>query len=177
MKAIKCLGIFFSVLLLNACGQGLSSAGVATDYVSKAPTYNKSGAKVDLQSGQVNVEMAGLYYAIDIHMLSDYAGALMTLEVSPSEGLSIVSGNLNPTITLNKGVINFPYTVIASEVGRYYIYMNAKIEQGGKMVGRSLTFIVQVGEEVKVETSMQKTDTGTASPGVFSMPAEEEVIR
>jgi hypothetical protein len=178
MKVIKCVGIFFSIFLLNACGQELSATRVATDYVNSVSAYVKPGAKVGLENGQVNLEVAGVQYKVDIHIISGYTGDLMTLEVSPSEGLSIVSGSLNPTITLSKGVINFPYTVVASEMGRYYIYMNAKIEQGEKMIGRSLTFIVQVGEEVNVEGNAKKIGgNGAPSPGVFSMPAKEDVIR
>ncbi|MFT6189671.1 MAG: hypothetical protein ACJATV_001641 [Granulosicoccus sp.] len=157
---------------------GCKEVRVATDYIQRENTYTKPGANVVLESSQVNLAVAGAQYAINAVLLSGYNSGDVTLSVSSSEGLYIVGGDVNPAMTLTKGKINCPYTVIAAEKGRYYLYMNAKVEKDGQVEHTALVFIVQVGEEDKIDgkQSSQKASSGNDS-GVISLPAHEEIIR
>lgn len=179
MKNISIVILLSAMLALTACGKDSGSVRVATDYLAAKLAYSKPGARISLKNSQVNLEVAGVEYAIDIHLLSGYSGATLSLDVSASEGLFIVTGDTSPSVTLHRGGVNFPYSVTASKPGRHYIYMNAKVESEGRMSGRALTFVVQVGEEETkdVVTKGAAKVSGNEEVGVFSMPAKEDVSR
>lgn len=166
--------VLLSVVMLGACGKEVR---VASQYVPQEQRYAKPGADIALENSQVTLEVSGAQYSVDIGLLSGYSGGDLSLSVKTSDGLYIVGGDVNPTMTLTKGKINCPYTIIAAETGRYYIYLNAKVEEGGKVFTRSLTFIVQVGDDDKSNADTTLEKTGTTVNGVISMPAKEEIIR
>ena len=64
-------------------------------------------------------------------MDSGYVGGDMALSVSASDGLYIIGGDTTATKTLIKGVVNNVYQVMATETGRYYIYVNVSVQSGG----------------------------------------------
>ncbi|MGH1487482.1 MAG: hypothetical protein ACRBCI_14805 [Cellvibrionaceae bacterium] len=171
-KVIYCIWAVV-VLLLAGCEQR-TEVLKATHYSKHAPAYAKPGANIALENRQVNLEFSGLQYAIDIDLLSGYDSGELTLSVKASEGLYILEGDLNPTMTLTKGIINLSsYNIMASKLGRYYIYVNAKVEKDNNISARALTFIVQIGDETTHSVS-QKSD---ATNGVISMPAKEVIIQ
>jgi hypothetical protein len=175
MKIIVCFGVVLLSVLLQACDQGQARVYVANDYVKAVEIHRKPGAKVSLDNRQVNLAVSGAQYAINVDINSAYDSGQMTLVVTGSEGLFIVGGDVNPTMALSKGVMTLPYTVIASEDGRYYLHLNATVEKNGVIAVRALTLIVQVGDESKaLSTASQKANNG--STGVVSMTAKEEII-
>ena len=178
MKRILLLSILF-VSILGACmdSLGQQKKQVANDYVQSPSAYSKPGAVLTLVNSQVNLQVAGVDYAVNIDINSDYADGSMTLSVSASDGLSITDGELNPTISLKRGVIHLPYQLMAQQPGRYYLYINATVDSGGKKAARAMTFIVQVGEErEQSESPQQKNDEAAKTYGerVKSLPAQEK---
>jgi hypothetical protein len=149
---------------------------VADDYIKQKPRYLKPGADIRLVNSQVNLAVAGVQYAVDIKVDSGYVNGDMALSVSASDGLYIVGGDINATKVLVEGVVNNVYQVMATEAGRYYIYVNVNVQSGGQVSNRSLTFIVQVGEEDKDATAETLQKVSPAAGGVISMPAKEEVL-
>ena len=150
---------------------------VATEYIKRSPvSHVKPSAAVALSSSQVNLEVAGAQYTINVDIDSEYSNGDMQLDVQASEGLYILGGELNPTLSLTKGTIRRPFQVMAVQPGRYYIYVNVKVDDGASLASRALTFIVQVGEEE--DSGDQYSQKATESGGVLvSMPAVEEIIR
>jgi len=183
-----CLSIF-TLINVTACQGSLSGDEVviADNYVKYKRQYQKQGAALHLVNSQVNIVTAGVQYAIDLDIKSRYNSGNITLSVSASEGLYIVDGNINTERSLSKGSMSFPYVIIASEAGRYYIRAKAKVEEdNGKESFRALTMIVQVGEETSYEentntfqknnaNTIESTDT-TIFEAPVSMPAEERII-
>jgi len=175
MKNIFKIGIILSTFTaLIACDENLlegQNVLTAKSYIKQEAAYAKPGAALTLENKQVNLEVSGAQYAIDVGIVSGYEGALMELSVSASDGLYITKGETNVTSTLSKGVNNHSYTIIASENGRYYLYLNATVTENDKKTPRALTLIVQVGEEQKAS---QKTNA--LEGGNIVMPAKEEII-
>ncbi|MFT7388866.1 MAG: hypothetical protein ACI8VC_002123 [Candidatus Endobugula sp.] len=166
-----------AVFTLVACKGGGQSVRIAQDYVKQPAVYQKPGAALMLQNSQVNLEVAGAQYAVDVVIINGYGSGDMVLSVTASDGLHIVSGDTQSTVSLAAGNINQSYSLIAEEAGRYYLYLNAMVTKNGRTLTRALTFIVQVGEEqLKDETSISVEKTGT-SDTVITMPAKEEIIR
>jgi Mg2+/citrate symporter len=164
-----------SAFSLVACAGSDQSVRMAQDYVKQSAGYQKTGAAVMLQDSQVNLEVAGAQYAVDVGILSGYSSGVVMLTVTSSEGLYIVDGDVNPSKSLVPGLISFPYTLIASKSGHYYLYLHAEVIRDGVSSYRALTFIVQVGKEAEGGDISKKN--GRAVNGVISMPAKEEIIR
>jgi hypothetical protein len=178
MKFLILLSVaVMSVFTLVACKGGGQSVRMAQDYVKQPIVYQKPGAALMLQNSQVNLEVAGAQYIVDVGIVSGYDSGDMVLSVAASNGLHIVSGDTQSTINLTAGNSNQTYTLIAEEAGRYYLYLNAVVNKDGRKLSRALTFIVQVGEEqIKEELSVDLEKAGT-SEMLITMPAKEEIIR
>ena len=175
MIKVRCFFVFCIALCVSACGQERATVRTANDYVKSVAVYAKPGASISLSDQQVNLGVSGVQYAINIDLNSAYDSGQLTLSVAASDGLYIVGGDVAPVIALGSGIISLPYTVIAAEEGRYYIYLNVSVEKGGVVTGRALTFIVQVGDESKsISAAAQKSSANTS--GVVSMPAKEVII-
>ncbi len=172
MKIQTSLVLLISLLSLGACAD--TTPRLATDYVATPKRYAKPGANIDLEKTQVNLETSGVDYAIDIRLSNAYGGATVSLDMRASDGLFITGGDVSPSQNLARGVTSFPLTVNATAPGRYYIYINAKVEKGELVTGRALTFIVQVGGAVD-ESGLQNSRSEEA--GVHIMPATEDVFR
>ncbi len=174
---IKYSFIAFITMGLLACKHELSQpVVVADDYVQQSSRHTKSGAAVSLVSSQVNLAVSGVEYAVDIDLNSQYASGSMELSVSTSDGLYIMSGHTNATLALTQGTISNPYRLIASETGRYYVYLNIKAQSGGQTSTRALTFIVQVGEVVSDTSSSSLKKATSSEDSVITLPAQEEII-
>jgi len=166
-----------AIFTLVACKGGGQSVRMAQDYVKQPAVYQKPGAALMLQNSQVNLEVAGAQYAVDVGIVSGYSSGDMVLSVSASNGLHIVSGDTQSTVSLTAGNINQSYTLIAEEAGRYYLYLNAIVTKDGRTLARALTFIVQVGEEQLKDGSSIGSEKAGTSDTVITMPAKEEIIR
>ncbi len=178
---MKLQKVFFLGLLvvLVSCDGYQQQVRIPTDYVKQPLLHHrKPGAAVGLENAQVNPEISGVQYAIDPGLISCYDGADLELSVKASEGLYIVGGDTNPTMTLSKGKLSCPFTVVAAETGRYYLYLNAKVNNGGTLATRALTFIVQVGEEETVKDTTVIAQKSSATGEILvSLPAQEEIIQ
>lgn len=176
-KWLLMLLLFLNVCLLSACNQDLGEVREATSYRAMLHSHHvKSGAKVDLVNAQVDLEVSGVQYAVNIDLQSGYENGELKLSIFTSEGLYIVGGEVSPVVTLSKGVISLPLTLIAAETGRYYVYLNGTVEKAGQVYPRSLTFIVQVGkEELGTGTENSASQELDGVEKVISMPAKEEI--
>lgn len=175
MIKVRCFFVVCIALCVSACGQEGATVRTANDYVKSVVEYKKPGADISLNDQQVNLQVSGVQYAINIDLNSGYDSGQLTLSVVASDGLYIVGGDVAPVVALGSGIISLPYTVIAAEDGRYYLYLNASVEKNGVVSGRALTLIVQVGDEDKsISAAAKKLSNG--SSGVVSMPAKEVIV-
>jgi hypothetical protein len=114
MKVLILLSVtLLFVFTLLGCKGGVQSVRVAQDYVKQPAAYQKPGAALVLQNSQVNLEVAGAEYAVDVGIVSGYASGDMLLSVTASNGLHIVSGDTQSNVNLTAGNINQSYTLIA----------------------------------------------------------------
>lgn len=182
-----CFSLFLG-MLVSGCQNSIDSeqARVANDYIKLKPRYQKQGAAISLTNSQVNLDAAGVPYLIDLGIHSKYPSGEMTVSVSSSKGLYIVAGETNFTSALSKGEIAIPYTVAATESGRYYLYANVSVRYNGESSFRALTFIVQVGKSAsqkafnvdETPASLKSSTQNTGSEEtMITMPANEEIIQ
>lgn len=156
MKKLTKLGVSFLITgSLVACNSAsnITETILATNYEKNTVTYQKPGAAVSLVNSQVNLDAAGVQYEIDFTINSRYSSGDMSVSVKSSDGLYIVGGDSVVKETLINGDISFPYTVTATESGRYYLYAVVSVESNGVKRSRALTLIVQVGEEGEINVS------------------------
>ncbi len=166
MKLLYIVCLLFSTM--SSFALGVSAKTVDTEnYIQNQPRYYKPGAAVSLVYSQVNLDIPGIEYLIDISLDAEYAEGELTASVTASEGLHLVEGDLNPTIMLDGSRVILPFSVIAEVEGRYYIYVNTQVEVDGVSLSRALTFIVQVGgseKEKAVPDSLEKSLRVKPSP-------------
>ena len=173
MNSLKLVCIVISIFLFSCWGK--QQAIVADDYTKRAwYQHKKPGAALSPENTQVNLEFSGVQYVIDPVLISGYDDGELMLSVRPSDGLYILDRDTDMLMPLSRGKISVPFTVMAAENGRYYLYLNAKLENGS---GRALTFIVQVGDE-KVIKSVSPVSQKTGEEGEIIVPltAKEEII-
>lgn len=175
--AVLSLNVVLLGLLVAALFLPGQSVLVAHDYIKRPVPHVKPGAALDLTYSQVNLDVAGAQYAVNVDIDSGYSSGDMSLDVKTSEGLYIVDGDLTANVSLSKGQIARPFEVMAVAPGRYYIYVNAKVDSGDRQSSRALTFIVQVGEEKDDSDQYYQTLTEDDGEVLVSMPAREEIIR
>jgi len=186
MKKLTILSLSSLILMgLVACQSESSLSQVASNYTKNETTYQKQGALVTLVNSQVDLAAAGIKYSIDFAINSGYDSSEMALSFSSSPGLYIVDGDTDIKQTLLKGKTSFPFEVTANETGRYYIYAIIKAKHNGVNSTRSLTLIVQVGEQAKsgTSTTTQKGNATKKQPSKKTfgepvlLPANEDIIQ
>lgn len=169
--------LFLGLMAFSLAGCQLENRGVVADqsYVKQSSVKRKPGAQLELENSQVNLEVAGVQYTINVGLFSGYSKGTIDFSVKASEGLYIVSGDESGTIGLGQSKLVLPYDVVATVEGRYYLYMNMSVDDGaGNVQGRALTFIVQVGPEPEVSGVLQKPE---GVEYIKTLPVEEEVIQ
>jgi hypothetical protein len=173
---VRALIACISVLLISGCGDSqLPKKTVAAEhYINQVVSYKKPGAAISLANTEVMLEGTGVEYDVDIDIISEYSSGELTLTLSSSKGLYLF-GDKSQTIPLIRGNINLPFTVIANEPGRYYVYINAHVNQDGLSSGRALTFIINIGKSAVNGTSL-KAEAATNN-GIIELKAKEEIIR
>lgn len=176
---MKILILSVVTLLLVACKSSQDHVRVATDYIARPVVYQKPGASVSLRDSQVNLDVSGVQYAVDVDIGSAYSDGKLLLDVHASDGLHIVGGDTELVMTLSQEIITLPYVLIAERDGRYYLYLNATVERDGQKRSRALTLIVQVGEE---EAAIKNEEPGSLEKStneelMIVLPVKEEIIR
>jgi len=179
---MKFLILSFVLFSLLGCQGSVHPTKVdASNYIKNKTHYQDPGAAFSLVNSQVNLSNSGVEYAIDLGIYSGYQSGELTLSVSASKGLELVDGETVIEQALSESVLTFPYTVMASEIGRYYLYANAEVkDSNGRMSFRSLTLIIQVGESTTTTKTVingisQKTTEKTTSDKTISMSLEETI--
>lgn len=174
---ILCFSVLVAVGVSGCKGSAnLNEVVVANNYVKNTSSYQKQGSAVSLVNSQVNIATSGVQYAVDLVIDSQYSSGDMQVNISTSKGLYIMDGSTEISQSLTKGSITLPYIVTASEVGRYYIYANIQTESNGVKSFRSLTLIVQVGEDTTLQTKASDSTVKTFGD-VVPMTASEEIIQ
>jgi len=185
---ILCLSGLVAMAVSGCQSESTVSNVISTaSYTKNTTTYQKQGSAVSLVNSKVTLAEAGVQYSIDLAINSKYSSGEMTATVSSSDGLSIVSGTTDINATLSKGNMTFPFEVIATEAGRYYVYAVVTTQSNGMKSSRALTLIVQVGEEEKSSKSTpvktkkgsvkQTGDSETTFGAPVVLPANEEIIQ
>lgn len=166
---------------LYACYTG-NHQTVAAPQKSDSPTtvkhhsYQKKtmkpGASVKILNLQPMVlNTAGLH---DIELVlhsASYPGE-MNIDLTASDGMSILSAAVIAIPLVKKGEYKIPVSLNIPREGRYYLRMNVTVT--GKEINekRVLSAIIQVGETVDKQ---QKTVPASTTDKVVSLPAQEHV--
>jgi hypothetical protein len=165
-----------SLLMMSSCSDSkapINTVG-AEHYINQVTSYRKPGAAISLKNTEVTLANSGVEYSVDIDIVSEYSSGELTLTISSSAGLYLF-GDKSQTMSLTKGTMHLPFTVIATETGRYYVYMNAQVNQDGLTSGRAMTFIINIGKpDGNGASSKEKAST---NEGIIELKAKEEIIQ
>jgi hypothetical protein len=136
----------------------------------------KPGASVSLKNDEPLYAAVPGVYDYQLQLLSPIHEGKMTVDVSTSDGLTIVSSARHFEFELQTGgEYRVPLTINASAEGRFYIQLHASITVNGQPSSRVIAAILQVGETaVKAQKAAVKSSAQEAE-AVISLPAQETI--
>lgn len=136
----------------------------------------KPGAAVSLKNTAPLYAPAAGVYEYELQLISPMQTGKMVVDVSVSDGVTIVSPVHQFEFALQKGgEYRLPLALNASSEGRFYIQLHVSVVVDGQTSARSIAAILQVGEPaVKAQKTMLKSPTDKAE-SVISLPAQETI--
>ncbi|MDO8343095.1 MAG: hypothetical protein Q7T48_07855 [Cellvibrio sp.] len=139
-------------------------------------SLGKPGAAVSLHSAQPLVASTPGVYEYSLQLMSPVRDGKMTVDVSVSDGITIVSSSRHFVFELQEGgAYRVPLTINASVEGRFYIQLHVSISTDGQSSSRVIAAILQVGEPaVKAQKAAAK-NAAKDSNEVISLPAQETI--
>lgn len=139
-------------------------------------SLGKPGAAVSLHGAQPLLIPTPGVYEYSLQLLSPVRDGKMTVDVSVTDGITIVSATRHFEFELREGgEYRVPLTVNASSEGRFYIQLHVSINTDGQSSSRVIAAIVQVGEPVvKTQKAAAKSTTKDGDE-VISLPAQETI--
>jgi hypothetical protein len=142
----------------------------------QSPPMGKPGAAVSLKNTEPFYAPAPGIYEYQLQLASPHHTGKMIVDVSTSDGITIVSSERRFEFVLQEGgEYKLPLTLNAGAEGRFYIQLQVSTVVAGQTSMRAITAILQVGAPMG---KMQKTMTnGSAgkSDSVISLPAQETI--
>lgn len=136
----------------------------------------KPGATVSLKSTQPLTALTPGVYEYSLQLLSPVRNGKMTVNVSVSDGITIISSARHFEFDLHEGgEYRVPLTINANVEGRFYIQLHVSIKADGQSSSRVIAAILQVGEPaVKAQKAAAKSSV-QAADAVISLPAQETI--
>lgn len=159
--------IVLSLFGFTGCSPKSSEISSAT---VKHEKHLKPGADLRLQSDSIIFIKRDEIVSTNIILATNEASGRLILDLSVSEGLELLDTPKQINTELNETkLINIPIKLHAVRDGRFYVYLQASLNNGESLSSRSLALIVQAGPEIQKTIQFQKP----AGENVISMPAQE----
>lgn len=148
--------------------RALSSA----EFKSTKKKEAKPGAPISLLSSKLENINTGEEVIINILLEASAGAGNLSLSLTATQGLNLISPTRSQTFKLgSQNTFKLPVILNAAENGRYYVNIQAVLEDGDSISLRHLAVIIQAGPETEKAKSLQKA----GSEKVISLPAQEEV--
>lgn len=139
-------------------------------------SLGKPGAAVSLHSAQPLAASTPGVYEYSLQLMSPVRDGKMTVDVSVSDGITIVSSARHFEFELQEGgVYRVPLTINASLEGRFYIQLHVSINTDGQSSTRVIAAILQVGEPAVKARKAAAKNTAKDTNEVISLPAQETI--
>ena len=136
----------------------------------------KPGAAVSLKNIEPLYAPAPGVHEYQLQLVSPNHIGAMTVDVSTSDGVTIVSPERRFEFTLQEGgEYLLPLTVDADSEGRFYIQLYVTIEINGQISARAIAAVLQVGEPAMKAQKTTSGDSAGKSDSVISLPAQETI--
>lgn len=170
--AIKIACVLLAITSVCACTEKRVAEKPVTTNASLPIKTAKLGAAIKLVSESIisiepnqptptNIVLAGMPNQSDV-----------SIQFSPSQGLSLGDAALHQVIKNNSARLIIPITLMAQSKGRYYINMHVRVSNSdSEELVRNLAVIVQVGS-LEDHLSQFKKTTGE---NVIILPAQETI--
>lgn len=174
MKYKMYCGCLLAVVILMGCEHKntATEVAIAQPVETKAvPTRAKPGAAVSLISKNQKIS-AGINTALNLSLQVLSNSGQLSIAISLPENLALVSGETNVAFDLNSvtSPLSIPLVVNGHIDGKYYITLQATLENNEGKSYRSLSQIIWVGDVIPTAKSKN-----SASGGVKVMPATETI--
>jgi hypothetical protein len=134
----------------------------------------KPGAAVSLKdTTPLYVPIPGVY-EYRLSLISPEISGKMEVVASTNDGITILSPiDQFEFVLKSNGEYVLPFTINASQQGRFYIQLYISITSAEQVSSRVVAAIVQVGESpVKIQ---KNSTTGSTPDGVIVLPAQETI--
>lgn len=163
-------------LLIMACLFGCSGKAETEISQSIKPVVHskaiKPGAPIKLISAHLIAISSNEQTHIDIVFETKVSSGELMLELSPSNGLDLLDTPIRHTISLTSSTaIKIPVNLVAVAEGRYYLNIQASLNDGDSVSARNLALIVQVGPVAGKALQLKKT----SGDSIISLPAQETI--
>lgn len=170
-SATKSLLFSFIILALVGCIEKPATETALSKPVQAAKTA-KPGAAIKLVSNsQISIAANELLDTEIVLETMESTGEL-TIDFSPSQGLTLNNTNTHQTIRFNNSsAIKIPVSLLATANGRYYLNMRISLNNEDSISVRNLAMIVQAGPLAEKAVKLQKT----ASENIIVLPAQETI--
>jgi hypothetical protein len=133
----------------------------------------KPGAAIKLVSGTITTLNANELTQVELLFEVKEPLGTLSLELSPTNGLEVLDTQMQQSINLTPSTpIKIPVKLRAMTNGRYYLNIQAGIDNGESSSTRNLALIVQVGAEQEKAMQFKKA----AGDNVIKLPAQETIL-
>lgn len=132
----------------------------------------KPGAAVKLISPSIITINANEKTTTEISLEVKESSGELQIELSAPAELNLIDTRAQQTFSLiSSNTIKIPVTLLATANGRYYLKIDARINNGDENSSRSLAVIIQVGPETEKAVQLKKS----SGENVISLPAHETI--
>jgi hypothetical protein len=183
MQKILFILWMLSCCIFLSCQQKPTQESITTNAATAKPSAfmhelkaAKPGAPVGLASANLVVINLNKTTRVDIFLNVKAITGAMHVDVKPSEGLQLIKVMTAQDFKLDtNGKYNLSVDLLAVNRGRYYLNLQAQINDGESVSSRSLAVIIQVGSPVDDNQKSEKTLKQTTNENIISLPAQESI--
>lgn len=162
----------------GAVSSDQKSSQINTDkFLHQPQSLVKPGAAVSLKNTEPLYAPGPGVFEYQLQLVSSKHAGKMTVEVSTSDGVTIVSPERQFEFVLQEsGEYRLPLTLNANSNGRFYIQLHVSTAVEGQTSARAIAAILQVGEPmVKVQKTASRSSADKTG-AVISLPAQETIL-
>ncbi len=167
-----CLWMCIALIGLVSCQEKSSVSVQQQNSASVKPVKEaKPGAAIKLASSSIVFLNANDLTSVDLLLDANATKGILHFELSATNGLEILDTKIQGDLELAPAVpVKIPVKLRAID-GRYYLNIQASIDNGDSVSSRSLAVIVQVGAEQEKNAQFKKS----AGENVIPLPARETI--
>lgn len=136
---------------------------------------SKPGAAVSLKNSEPLYFAGPGVHEFQLELLSTNDEGRMVVEVSATDGITILSSHHVEFELRARGGYTVPLAINATTEGRFYIHLKVSITSGEVTSSRVIAAIVQVGESAVKAKKAGAPDASHNKETVISLPAQETI--